>query len=120
MKWRLGAVEAKAPSSWKRHAGIFRKPKLRSPQNARPKSSGPVSAQMIRPREQSITQAPAFPEWQVLALLSRHHLGCTRFEIIRFSSLEPERIAAALKRLQTSGMVTSETYARGELFYIIA
>ena len=34
--------------------------------------------------------------------------------------LEPERIAAALERLQTSGMVTSEKYARGELFYIIA
>ena len=32
----------------------------------------------------------------------------------------PELAAAALKRLQTSGMVTSEKYARGELFYIIA
>ena len=49
MKWRLGAVEAKAPSSWKRHAGIFRKPKLRSPQNARPKSSGPVSQRIDDP-----------------------------------------------------------------------
>jgi hypothetical protein len=65
-------------------------------------------------------RGPVFPEWRIIKLLRRHHIGLTRPEIARFSSLEPERIAAALIRLQTSGMVTSEKYARGELFYIIA
>jgi Mn-dependent DtxR family transcriptional regulator len=75
---------------------------------------------MTRPREQGITQAPEFPEWRIFLLLKHHSLGLTKFEIVHFIDVSPELAAAALKRLQTSGMVTLEKYARGELFYVIA
>ena len=75
---------------------------------------------MIRPREQSITQAPDFPEWRIIKLLGRHCIGLTRSEVIRFSSLEPERIDVALERLQKVHAIEPESYVRGRLFFLIA
>jgi hypothetical protein len=70
----------------------------------------------------SCEQSIPFPEWKLFELLSRHHLGLTRFEIHRFTAgtLDFDQISKALEHLQASGMITSESYIRGELFYTIA
>lgn len=67
----------------------------------------------LTPREQT-----DFSEWRIFELLKRHQLGLTKSEIIRFSGLESRLTAAALEHLQVAGVIVSEPYARGALWYV--
>lgn len=53
---------------------------------------------------------------RVLALLNRHCAGLTKCELNSHRGLELEQIATCLEHLREARTVSSQAYARGELY----